>query len=77
MALVSLAATPADILALPWAGNHASDSGLFRAVTAVVHARARSDRPGACALLQAMSAAGMGIDAPVSDADLSVFLSGD
>lgn len=65
--------TVADIKKLPWLGNHYSDSELFHLVDRFV--RRQTDRAVQKAALAAVAKYGMGIDAPVKDVDLDLYLS--
>jgi hypothetical protein len=65
-----------DVATLPWAGNHASDSLLFRACNALIHKLADAgDTAGAIRALHLMGLHGMGIDDPTTEEDLEMYLS--
>jgi hypothetical protein len=76
--VLSRPASAADVRALPWAGNHASDHYLFLLCDEAVRAAAaRGDRAGARAILFAVGDAGMGLTDPVDDATLDGYLAGE
>jgi hypothetical protein len=62
-----------EIKDLPWFGNFASDSPLFQAIDDFVIERATSPEI-ACAALHQLGVHGMGIDNPVTVAELSQYV---
>jgi len=67
--------TAEDVATMPWAGNHASDSLLFRACERLIQQLADSgDMAGACRALHLMGLHGMGIDGPTTEKDVQIFL---
>jgi hypothetical protein len=60
---------------MPWAGNHASDSLLFQACTGLIKRLVdANDMAGACRALHLMGLHGMGIEDPVTEEDVQMFL---
>lgn len=63
---------PEQIANLPWHGNHASDSGLFKAVDQYILSEPDREKQKRALFLSGLH--GMGIEDPVDDADFEEWL---